>query len=53
MERDDAIQAVAGIEWSALEDLGIGRLDADSQIDHGVDRWVTRHQIEQRRNRLA
>jgi hypothetical protein len=37
VEVDDALEAVVGMEWPRLEDVRGRCLDADAEVDDGVD----------------
>ena len=53
MEGDDALESVLRVEGAALQHLGRRRLDAQTQVDHGVDARVGADQVQYLGNRVA
>ena len=48
----DPLQAVVGVEAATRHHLGLVRLDADAEVDDGVDAWVCRDQGHHLGNRV-
>src|SRR5439155_10168687 len=53
VEGADALETVIGPERAAAEHLRLRRLDADSEVDDGVDVGMRGGELEHLRNRVA